>query len=76
MSKFKKYGFSYDYSNKVPLHKFCDNKGNEIFFYKELKGYVALQKSAGHQQRVELDDRTLNNMLGTLDRHGWQEIAV
>ena len=44
--------------------------------YKELKGYVALQKSAGHQQRVELDDRTLNNMLGTLDKHGWQEIAV
>lgn len=73
--KSKPYGFPYDYSNKTPLYRF--RKGSiEMLFYAEVKGYVLLQKVDGNQQRVELNDLTLNNMLGMLDRNGFQQVTI
>jgi len=73
--KNKQYGFPYDYSNKKPLYRF--RKGSiEMNFYVEPKGYTLLQKVDGKQQRVELNDTTLNNMLGMLDRNGFQQVTV
>lgn len=73
--KNKHYGFPYDYSKKTPLYKF--RKGDiEMNFYRDGLGYALVQKVDGQQQRVALNDVTLNNMLGMLDKNGFREIAI
>lgn len=75
--KNKHYGFAYDYSKKTPIHHFRNaNVGSEMFFYKEMNGYVLLQKTNDHQQRLVLNDITFTNMLSMLDRNGWHEISI
>ena len=73
--KNKPYGFPYDYSNKKPLYRFT--KGSvEMLFYTEGNNYTLLQKVDGKQQRVHLNDVTLNNMLGMLDKNGFHQVSV
>lgn len=73
-SKNKSYGFPYNYSNQKPLHKFINGTTNiEMLFYKDGTKYALLEKRNGTQQRVLLDEVSFNNMLGFLDRNGWNE---
>ena len=73
--KNKHYGFPYDYSKRTPLYRF--RKGCvEMSFYPEGSGYAMLQKTEDHQQRVILNDTTLNNMLSMLDKNGFQQIRA
>jgi len=70
--KNKRYGFPYDYSNKKPIYRFVKG-GVEMCFYLEVKGYTLLQKVGDQLQRVSLDDVSLNNMLGMLDKNGFTQ---
>ena len=45
-------------------------------FYAEGSGFAMLQKADNHQQRVILNDVTLNNMLGMLDKNGFQQVRT
>ncbi len=73
--KNKHYGFPYDYSAKKPLYKFI--RGSvEMLFYQDGANYALVQKVDGKQQRVHLNDSTLNNMLGTLDKNGFQQVSL
>jgi len=69
------YGYSYDYSGLKPMHRFVNEQSEaSITIFKELNGYVLLQKSkTGHQQRLKLDDSALTKMLSMFDKNGWIE---
>lgn len=70
------YGYSYDYSNQKPLHRFNNTNNNtQVLIYKEFNSYVILQKEAsGRQQRLKVDETSLNKMLVAFTNYGWEEL--
>lgn len=76
-SKNKSYGFPYNYSGQKPLHKFVNTVNNrEMLFYKDGTKFALLEKRDGVQQRVLIDETSFSNMLGFLDRNGWNEVPT
>jgi hypothetical protein len=66
-------GFSYDYSNLKPIHKFI-NEDKEISIFREQYGYALLQKSSTGQQRLKLDEVQLSSFLINLTKNKWKEV--
>jgi len=75
MSK-QDYSYSYDYSNKHPQYKFFNEKNKTLIeIFREQYCFTLVQKNDKGQQRLKLDEVSLQKMITNLVNNGWNELT-